>query len=260
LTLALYASGMNIQPEGRVKEIEIRLRVPVGMLKALFLSALVVLPATELASESVTLSTYYPAPSGVYNTMITTGRTLLGTSGGSVAIGPAVAATETAHSSIKLDVNGRIRTNNGLWLDIVGDGGDIFIGRKAVSGGNGIGFWTAGANMDTLDIAQDGTVNVYRTLRVAGSLAMAPRSAPSPAQDGQLYYDHAAKKFMGRANGAWVPLGAAPASAAGSACGADKKGVLMFPAGPGVGTAPACCYVSHYDTWTTSAITCKSHY
>jgi hypothetical protein len=36
----------------------------------------------ELNSESVTLSTYYPAPSGVYTNMITTGNTFLARDGG----------------------------------------------------------------------------------------------------------------------------------------------------------------------------------
>ncbi len=40
--------------------------------------------ATEVASESVTLTTYYPAPSGVYTQMITTSNTYLARDGGSV--------------------------------------------------------------------------------------------------------------------------------------------------------------------------------
>lgn len=41
----------------------------------------------DLNSESVTLSTYYPAPSGVYTQMITTNNTYLARDGGSVGIG-----------------------------------------------------------------------------------------------------------------------------------------------------------------------------
>jgi hypothetical protein len=37
--------------------------------------------ATELSSENITLSTYYPAPSGVYRTMITSETTLLASNG-----------------------------------------------------------------------------------------------------------------------------------------------------------------------------------
>lgn len=41
----------------------------------------------ELDSESVTLSTYYPAPSGVYTNMITTNNTFLARDGGALAVG-----------------------------------------------------------------------------------------------------------------------------------------------------------------------------
>jgi hypothetical protein len=40
-----------------------------------------------LDSESVTLSTYYPAPSGIYTQLITTGNTWLGRNGGLVWVG-----------------------------------------------------------------------------------------------------------------------------------------------------------------------------
>ena len=43
--------------------------------------------APELASENVTLTTYYPAPSGVYTQMITTSNSYLARDGGKVGIG-----------------------------------------------------------------------------------------------------------------------------------------------------------------------------
>jgi len=52
------------------------------------LAAILLLAAVgDLNSESVTLSTYYPAPSGVYTQMITTGDTWLARDGGNVGIG-----------------------------------------------------------------------------------------------------------------------------------------------------------------------------
>ena len=52
------------------------------------LAAILLLAAVgDLNSESVTLSTYYPAPSGVYTQMITTGATWLARDGGNVGIG-----------------------------------------------------------------------------------------------------------------------------------------------------------------------------
>jgi hypothetical protein len=51
------------------------------------LAALLVLAAApQLASEDITLSTYYPAPSGVYSQMVTTGKTYLARDGNFVGI------------------------------------------------------------------------------------------------------------------------------------------------------------------------------
>lgn len=69
-------------------------------------AAIIVLCAVpELDSESVTLSTYYPAPSGVYTNMITTGATFLARDGGA---GTRVGIGTTAPAA-KLDVNGEAR-------------------------------------------------------------------------------------------------------------------------------------------------------
>lgn len=65
-------------------------------------AAMVLCAVPDLNSESVTLSTYYPAPSGVYTNMITTGNTYLARDGGSVGI------FTTAPAAL-LDVNGTVR-------------------------------------------------------------------------------------------------------------------------------------------------------
>jgi len=56
--------------------------VRLGMAGAMLLAA-----APELSSESVTLTTYYPAPSGVYTQMIATGNTYLARDAGAVGVG-----------------------------------------------------------------------------------------------------------------------------------------------------------------------------
>lgn len=68
----------------------------------------------ELDSESVTLSTYYPAPSGVYTNMITTGNTYLARDGGNVGIG-------TTSPTSKLHVNGDIGVSAGNMFTSGGD-------------------------------------------------------------------------------------------------------------------------------------------
>lgn len=67
--------------------------------------AIMLCAVPELDSESVTLSTYYPAPSGVYTNMITTGNTFLARDGGA---GTSVGIGTTAPGA-KLDVAGLAR-------------------------------------------------------------------------------------------------------------------------------------------------------
>ncbi len=86
--------------KNRFGSVRISFQPHVARLLAVAAIALAVAP--ELDSESVTLSTYYPAPSGVYTRMITTSDTYLARDGGNVGIG-------TAQPSAKLDVRGIIR-------------------------------------------------------------------------------------------------------------------------------------------------------
>ncbi len=61
----------------------------------------------DLASENVSLTTYYPAPSGVYTQMITTQNTFLARDGGGVMIG------SSALPTAKLEVRGQIKITGG---------------------------------------------------------------------------------------------------------------------------------------------------
>lgn len=82
-------------------EIKIRFDLTFGsrFVRAVSVAAIMLGAVPELESESVTLSTYYPAPSGVYTQMITTGNTYLARDSGSVGI-------RTATPGSTLDVNG----------------------------------------------------------------------------------------------------------------------------------------------------------
>lgn len=95
----------------------------------------------ELNSESVTLSTYYPAPSGVYTNMITTGNTFLardplaGPAESRVGIG-------TTAPGAKLAVSGNMT---------VGSAYDTFVAPASgliVSGWMGVGMSTPTAGLD----------------------------------------------------------------------------------------------------------------
>ena len=80
-------------------ELNLRLDLSFGSrsLRFFVVAGMLLSAATEVASESVTLSTYYPAPSGVYAQMITTGNTYLArdtvSNAGMVGIGTTTPAT-----------------------------------------------------------------------------------------------------------------------------------------------------------------------
>jgi len=88
--------------------IHLDLRVTSSVFRWGLAGLLLAVAAGELATESVTLTTYYPAPSGVYTQMITTGNTYLARDGGSVGVG-----TTSPDPSAILDVNS---TTKGLLL------------------------------------------------------------------------------------------------------------------------------------------------
>lgn len=75
------------------------LRFGKRVFSAALVPALMLSAVPQLGSESVTLSTYYPAPSGVYTNMITTSNTYLARDGGNLGVG-------TSGPSSKLHVNG----------------------------------------------------------------------------------------------------------------------------------------------------------
>ncbi|MDE2039317.1 MAG: hypothetical protein KGO96_04745 [Elusimicrobia bacterium] len=93
-------------------ELDIHLRISPGLIRLALPCLILAAFASDLSSESVTLSTYYPAPSGVYTKMITTGQTVLARDGGSVGIG-------TAAPTTTLDVRGNARVSG---YQIVGGG------------------------------------------------------------------------------------------------------------------------------------------
>jgi hypothetical protein len=148
--------------------VELRIRLDVGFSRSSFRWALVctmlLVCAPELGSETVTLSTYYPAPSGVYTKMITTRDAWLARDGGNVGIG-------TLTPAAKLDVNGIIRTNSMMQIgNYDGDpaGGvngalyynttiGVFRGFKGGSWGDlGGGPWTENVAANTVYLSNTG--------------------------------------------------------------------------------------------------------
>lgn len=95
----------------------------------------------ELASESVTLTTYYPAPSGVYTTMITTNNTFLArdasANGGQVTVGSANTATGQ-----QLDVYSYMGSANNAAIRATYPNGGGLSGTEFAALAHRGGFWS----------------------------------------------------------------------------------------------------------------------
>ncbi len=93
-------------------DINIHIRVSKDMLRWGAVLFVMCAAVTDLSSESVTLTTYYPAPSGVYTNMITTGKTNLARDGDSVTIGVVAMPVE------KLEIGGNIKASGHYKSDV----------------------------------------------------------------------------------------------------------------------------------------------
>lgn len=99
-----------------------------GILRWAALGFLLLASAVEPGTESLTLSTTYPAPSGVYAKMITTGDTFLARdAGGRVGVG-------NTHPLATLDIAGSFRMADGSQA----------AGKVLTSDDNGLAQWSTG--------------------------------------------------------------------------------------------------------------------
>lgn len=127
--------------------IRLHVRVSSGLLRGALVCALLTGLTGDLCSESVTLTTYYPAPSGAYTQLITTTNSFFARDSGTVVIGSASAA----NSFLKLAVMGNVGIKtvnpstiagqaNPVRLDIAGSGGvnvDLISNEKIQTGDTG---------------------------------------------------------------------------------------------------------------------------
>jgi hypothetical protein len=141
-------------------------------------AAVMLCAVPELDSESVQLSTYYPAPSGVYTQMITTGNTWLARDGSGVAVGGGAAApgqtldvrgtmgvSGPTNFASAMTVGGLITANGGLTLN-----GPMTIGGDLAVGGNSS---TAGASTVGGAAVVGGDASVGGSVLVGGGATIA---------------------------------------------------------------------------------------
>lgn len=135
----------------RVVELRLRLSYERAALRPWLVAALLVACAGELASESVTLTTYYPAPMGVYTQMITTNNSFFARDAGKVLLGGTVLSNgANLDGGAKLDVTGSAYMQKMLTTGNNGPNAadpkaaDIVVGSDAGTRHDGsIMFWSA---------------------------------------------------------------------------------------------------------------------
>lgn len=200
----------------------------------------------ELESESVTLSTYYPAPSGVYTQMITTGNTYLARDGGNVGIG-----TPTPGS--KLDVNGTANVSSNMTI-----GGNATVTGNATVNGTGLIAKYVGTGNNVFNVADPKAADIVigsdsGTRHDSSIMMWSNASASRIFQQSDIFY--LSVWNQNPVTGAKITLaaGTGDISAAGAlkttqggVCGAPQTIAYPSPVG---GTTPLCPgqYVTNVD-------------
>lgn len=109
--------------------------------RCLLAGAMVFASVPELASESVTLTTYYPAPSGVYTQMITTGNTYLARDASSTA-GQVIIGGSAAGSGQQLDVFSYMGSANNAAIRATYPNGGGLASTEFAALAHRSGFWS----------------------------------------------------------------------------------------------------------------------
>ncbi len=166
--------------------------------------AMMLCAVPELESESVTLSTYYPAPSGVYTNMITTGNTYLARDNGNASM----VGIGITNPAVKLDVaqNGAIKVGNaflssgGNYMHLASnewyDGGQwwnsaLAAGALLQMSGSTLNFYTHDAllhpnHTTTMSLDGAGNLSIYAATAGGGNLAVAGNATVTGVIDGTI--------------------------------------------------------------------------
>lgn len=170
----LPGAAVSAATGGRGLRFEITLspRSARGPLVALILA----LASSELGSQSVTLTTYYPAPSGVYGQLITSGNTFIARDGGSAVIGtpnaPSYALEVVAASGDQAWFHGVPGGRGEIIVDNAGGGWRSVLAFAAA----GVQQWQAGKDWDGTFFVLDAAHSRHALhTTAAGDLVFAPQ-------------------------------------------------------------------------------------
>ncbi|MFA6316639.1 MAG: hypothetical protein WC943_04415 [Elusimicrobiota bacterium] len=113
-----------------MKEVVFQVRFGKKQFIGILAGLVLVVGATDLVTETLTMTAYYPAPAGIYQRLTTTGNTILARDDGKVGIGMTQPAAD-------LDVVGETRLDGSL--QVTGDaalGANLRVAGNAVVGGD----------------------------------------------------------------------------------------------------------------------------
>ncbi len=162
----------------------LRIEFNKNQIRLAFCALFLCVSAREIASESLTLSTTYPAPFGVYNQIITTGNggpapvntTLNKNAGNTILVPPTNGAGRvgigTTSPVAKLDVVGSIRMANG----------NQGVGKALISDATGVANWT-GFKTEVYTTLFHSVIGQSFTCPVAGHLIVSCSTVEAPAGD-----------------------------------------------------------------------------
>lgn len=219
-------------------ELVIQVRFTPNMFRAGLAGLLLSGLSTELASESFTLTTYYPAPSGVYARMITTDSAWLARDSGRVGI-------RTRDPQAVLDVAGTAALR----------GSAATTGLQVTEAGR-VGVGTTSPDSE-LSVA--GSASVSENLTVNGLLRVGwSAGTPADAQEGTVVYDADNSRFLGYFGDppSWKELGG---GGSGQAAAYDTSDTITVVSPGGNGWVMRDCpagyvvtglQVSMSDTWS----------
>ena len=150
-------------------ELNINIRVTPRLMRWGLAALCLGLMAMEVSPESITLDTYYPAPTGIYTNMVTTNNTTLARDGGNVGIGTSspVAKLDVqgpGTGALDLLVSGKIETggdNSGTGEVYLNPSGLMAIGQF----GNNLGLMNGGGW--NFQMNPNGNVSITGTLSVS---------------------------------------------------------------------------------------------